>query len=287
MKKILLMAAAVAMTAMTTVSCDGGNGASLKDGVDSMAYNLGVAQSQGLKQVMTMQLGVDSVYMDEFIKGLKEGALNEADPKKDAYFKGVEMGKRIQEMSKGLSQEVYAGDTTKSVNTKNILAGLIAGMKGTDKTDPEEAYNKFQAQLDPIRKANMEKKYGDNRVAGEKYLAENKKKEGVTTTASGLQYKVLVEGTGALPTDTTKLQVNYEGKLLDGTVFDSSYERKQPITIDMAHPGVIPGWIEVLKLMPAGSKWEVTIPQELGYGESDQGVIKPFSTLVFTIEVLK
>ncbi|MBR0046874.1 MAG: FKBP-type peptidyl-prolyl cis-trans isomerase [Bacteroidaceae bacterium] len=287
MKKILLMAAAVAMTAMTTVSCDGGNGASLKDGVDSMAYNLGVAQSQGLKQVMTMQLGVDSVYMDEFIKGLKEGALNEADPKKDAYFKGVEMGKRIQEMSKGLSQEVYAGDTTKSVNTKNILAGLIAGMKGTDKTDPEEAYNKFQAQLDPIRKANMEKKYGDNRVAGEKYLAENKKKEGVTTTASGLQYKVLVEGTGALPTDTTKLQVNYEGKLIDGTVFDSSYERKQPITIDMAHPGVIPGWIEVLKLMPAGSKWEVTIPQELGYGESDQGVIKPFSTLVFTIEVLK
>ncbi len=287
MKKILLMAAAVAMTAMTTISCDGGNGASLKDGVDSMAYNLGVAQSQGLKQVMTMQLGVDSVYMDEFIKGLKEGALNEADPKKDAYFKGVEMGKRIQEMSKGLSQEVYAGDTTKSVNTKNILAGLIAGMKGTDKTDPEEAYNKFQAQLDPIRKANMEKKYGDNRVAGEKYLAENKKKEGVTTTASGLQYKVLVEGTGALPTDTTKLQVNYEGKLIDGTVFDSSYERKQPITIDMAHPGVIPGWIEVLKLMPAGSKWEVTIPQELGYGESDQGVIKPFSTLVFTIEVLK
>ena len=287
MKKVLLMAAAVAMTAVTTVSCDGGSGATFKDGVDSMAYNLGVAQSQGLKQVMTMQLGVDSVYMDEFIKGLKEGALNEADPKKDAYFKGVEMGKRIQEMSKGLSQEVYAGDTTKSVNTKNILAGLIAGMKGTDKTDPEEAYNKFQAQLDPIRKANMEKKYGDNRVAGEKYLAENKKKEGVTTTASGLQYKVLVEGTGALPTDTTKLQVNYEGKLIDGTVFDSSYERKQPITIDMAHPGVIPGWIEVLKLMPAGSKWEVTIPQELGYGESDQGVIKPFSTLVFTIEVLK
>lgn len=287
MKKILLMAAAVATTAVMTISCDGGNGASLKDGVDSMAYNLGLAQSQGLKQVMTMQLGVDSAYMDEFIKGLKEGALNEADPKKDAYFKGVEMGKRIQEMSKGLSQEVYAGDTTKSVNTKNILAGLIAGMKGTDKTDPEEAFNKFNEQLEPIRTANIEKQYGENKKAGEKYLAENKKKEGVKTTASGLQYKVLVEGDGAMPSDTATLKVNYEGKLIDGTKFDSSYDRGEPITINMAHPGVIPGWVEVLKLMPAGSKWEVTIPQQLGYGSNDQGVIKPFSTLVFTIEVLK
>lgn len=287
MKKILLMAAAVATTAVMTISCDGGNGASLKDGVDSMAYNLGLAQSQGLKQVMTMQLGVDSAYMDDFIKGLKEGALNEADPKKDAYFKGVEMGKRIQEMSKGLSQEVYAGDTTKSVNTKNILAGLIAGMKGTDKTDPEEAFNKFNEQLEPIRTANIEKQYGENKKAGEKYLAENKKKEGVKTTASGLQYKVLVEGDGAMPSDTATLKVNYEGKLIDGTKFDSSYDRGEPITINMAHPGVIPGWVEVLKLMPAGSKWEVTIPQQLGYGSNDQGVIKPFSTLVFTIEVLK
>ena len=109
----------------------------------------------------------------------------------------------------------------------------------------------------------------------------------MTTTASGLQYKVLVAGDGALPTDTTTLKVNYEGKLIDGTVFDSSYQRNQPLTINMGHPTVIEGWIEVLKLMPAGSKWEVTIPQELAYGTRDQGVIKPFSTLIFTIEVLK
>ena len=287
MKKFLMLVAVVAATAMTMVSCDGGNNATFKDDVDSLAYNLGVAQSEGLKQYMTMQLGVDSAYMDEFIKGMKEGAVNESDPKKEAYLKGLEVGKQVQQMSKGLSQEVYAGDSTKSVNVKNIIAGLVAGLKGTETMNAEEAFNKFNEQLEPIRKANTERQYADNKAAGEKYLAENKKKEGVKVTKSGLQYKVLVEGTGALPTDTAKVQVNYEGKLIDGTVFDSSYERNQPFTVDMAAPHVIEGWVEALKMMPAGSKWEVTIPQELGYGSQNQGMIKPFSTLVFTIEVLK
>ena len=287
MKKMMMMAAAVAMTAMTMVSCDGGNSANLKDGVDSLAYNFGVAQSAGLKQYMTMQLEVDSAYIDDFIKGMKEGAVNEADPKKEAYMNGLNVGKQIQQMAKGLSQEVFADDSTKKVDVKPIIAGLIAGLKGTETMTAEEAYNKFQKQLEPIRIANVEKQYGDNKAAGEKYLAENKKKEGVKTTASGLQYKVLVEGQGALPTDTSKVQVNYEGKLIDGTVFDSSYERNMPFTVDMAHPTIIKGWVEVLKMMPAGSKWEVTIPQELGYGAANMGQIKPFSTLVFTIEVLK
>lgn len=287
MKKMMMMAAAVAMTAMTMVSCDGGNSANLKDGVDSLAYNFGVAQSAGLKQYMTMQLEVDSAYIDDFIKGMKEGAVNEADPKKEAYMNGLNVGKQIQQMAKGLSQEVFADDSTKKVDVKPIIAGLIAGLKGTETMTAEEAYNKFQEQLEPIRIANVEKQYGDNKAAGEKYLAENKKKEGVKTTASGLQYKVLVEGQGALPTDTSKVQVNYEGKLIDGTVFDSSYERNMPFTVDMAHPTIIKGWVEVLKMMPAGSKWEVTIPQELGYGAANMGQIKPFSTLVFTIEVLK
>lgn len=287
MKKILMVAATVAVTAMTMTSCDGGANTSLKDDVDSLAYNLGVAQSEGLKQYMTMQLGVDTAYIDEFIKGMKEGAVNEADPKKEAYFEGLKVGKQVQQMAKGLSQEVYAGDSTKSVNAKAIVAGLVAGLTKKADLTSEEAFNKFNEKLEPIRTANTEKQFADNKAAGEKYLAENKKKEGVKVTPSGLQYKVLVEGTGALPSDTAKLQVNYEGKLIDGTVFDSSYERNMPFTVDMAQPHVIQGWVEVLKMMPAGSKWEVTIPQELGYGAQNQGMIKPFSTLVFTIEVLK
>lgn len=286
MKKILTMAAAVAVTAMTMISCDGA-GSAQKTDVDSLAYDLGVAQSEGLKQYMTMQLGVDSAYIDQFIKGMKEGALNEADTKKDAYMKGLEVGKQVQQMSKGLCQQVYPGDSTKSISPSHLLDGLVAGLKGQADITSEEAYKRFEERMEPIQEAYMLEKYGDNKKAGEEYLAKNKKKEGVTTTASGLQYKVLVAGDGALPTDTTTLKVNYEGKLIDGTVFDSSYQRNQPLTINMGRPSVIAGWVEVLKLMPAGSKWEVTIPQELAYGTRDQGVIKPFSTLIFTIEVLK
>jgi len=286
MKKIALMAAVV-MTAMTFTACKNGGKASLKTDVDSLAYTLGVAQSQGLKQYMAMQLGVDSAYIDDFIKGLKEGTVNEANPKKEAYLKGLQVGKDVQSMAKNLANDAYAGDSTQTVNPANILAGLIAGLQGTAAMTAEEAYNKFTEQLEPIRQANTEKQYGENKAAGEKYLAANKKKDGVKVTKSGIQYKVLTEGTGALPTDTSTVKVHYEGKLIDGTKFDSSYDRNQPFEVNMAAPRVIQGWVEVLKMMPAGSKWEVTIPQELAYGAQKMGQIKPFSTLIFTIEVLK
>lgn len=287
MKKIMMMAAAVAMTAMTMVSCDNNGSATLKDGVDSLAYDCGVFQSEGLKQYMTMQLGIDSAYIDDFIKGMKEGAMNEADPKKEAYLSGLAIGKDIQGMAKNLTQQVYGDDSTKTVNVKTLLAGFEAGLKNQDGRSAEEAYNDFNAKLKPVREAQLLKDFGDNKKAGEEYLAKNKKKEGVKVTKSGLQYKVLVEGDGALPTDSSTLKVNYEGKLIDGTVFDSSYERNMPFEINMRMPGVIDGWVEALKMMPAGSKWEVTIPQDLAYGAQNQGPIKPFSTLIFTIEVLK
>ena len=276
---------AVGLAAVVMASCSNGTKAEFKDDVDSLAYEMGVAQADGLKQYMSMQLGVDSTQLDQFIRGMKEGALNEADPKKDAYMKGLEVGKQIQQMAKGLSGEVYGNDSTKSVKAQNILAGLVAGLKGTAGETAEEAYKKFNAKLEPIRNKNLETQYGENKKAGEKYLADNKKKEGVVELPSGVQYKVLVKGTGALPTDTSTVSVNYEGRLIDGTVFDSSYQRNQPLSVSLAQPHVIPGWVEVLKLMPAGSKWEVTIPAEQAYGSQDMGQIKPFSTLIFTIEV--
>lgn len=288
MKKILLMAAAVATTAMTMISCNGkSENYELKTSTDSLAYYYGIAQGEGLKQYMTMQLGVDTAYMDEFIKGMKEGAVNEIDPKKTAYMKGLEIGGQIQQMSKGMSQQIFEGDSTQSINAKYVLAGICATLRGKADKTGEEAYQEFQKLAEPIHQASIEKSYGNHKAANEKYLADNAKKEGVKTLPSGTQYKVLVEGDGELPTDSTKLQVNYEGKLIDGTVFDSSYERNQPFEVDLAMPRVIPGWIEVLKLMPAGSKWEVTIPQSQAYGAQNMGEIKPYSTLIFTIEVLK
>lgn len=277
MKKMMMMAASVAVAAMTMVSCDNNASSNLKDEVDTIAYDLGVAQSEGLKQYMTYQLGVDSAYIDEFIKGMKEGSVNDTDPKKQAYMKGLEIGQQVQQMAKGLTQQIYADDSTKSVNVKHIVSGLIAGLKNTESMTAEEAGNAFNEKL-------ANRLYGENKKAGEQYLAENKKKEGVKTTASGLQYKVLVEGTGELPSDTAQVKVNYEGKLIDGTVFDSSYQRGEPAIFGLNQ--VIKGWTEGIALMPVGSKWRLYIPQELGYGERQAGKIPPYSTLIFDVELL-
>lgn len=285
MKKILSLAAVSA--AIVLASCNGGTNPTLNDNVDSLTYDLGMAQADGLKQYMTMQLQVDSTCIEDFIKGMKDGCEKELSKSEDAYRKGLDVGAQVKQMAESLSKDVYADDSTKSVNVKNLLAGLIAGLKGTAPMSSDSAYAEFNKLLEPIHNANLEKTYGDNRKAGEKYLAENKKKEGVVTLESGVQYKVLVAGDGAMPTDTTVVKCNYEGKLIDGTVFDSSYERNQPFEVNLAQANVIDGWVEVLKLMPAGSKWEVAIPYDQAYKNREMGQIKPFSALIFTIETLK
>lgn len=287
MKKLGFLAVA-AITAASFTACQNELKADLKGEVDSIAYDLGVAQAQGLKQYMTMQLGVDSAYIDDFIKGMQEGSVNEVDKKKQAYMKGLEVGAQVQNMSKGLTKDIYADDSTQSVNVKNLLAGLIDGLKGKAEKTSEEAYTEFNTKLKAIHDKNNEAKYGENKKKGEEFLAANKKKEGVTTTASGLQYKVITEGKGALPTDSSVVSVKYEGKLIDGTVFDSTEKNGgKPFEVNMKYPRVIQGWVEALKLMPAGSKWEVYIPYNLAYDTQDMGEIKPFSTLIFTIEVVE
>lgn len=287
MKKLIF--AATAFAAIMLTSCDNTNvKADLKDSVDSLTNYLGIAQSDGLKQYMKMQLQVDSAYTNEFIKGMIEGATAKDDPKQDAYMKGLTVGKQVKDMASNLSSEVYADDSTKQVPVKNLLAGIIAGLKGEATMSPDSAYGEFQRMLQPLRTAALERKYATEKAANEKFLEDNAKKEGVTVLPSGIQYKVITEGTGALPTDTSTVKCLYEGRLIDGTVFDSNTgEGREPFEVNLGMPRVIPGWVEALKLMPAGSKWEVYIPQELGYGAQDMGQIKPFSTLVFTIEVLK
>jgi FKBP-type peptidyl-prolyl cis-trans isomerase FkpA len=122
-------------------------------------------------------------------------------------------------------------------------------------------------------------------VAGEKYLADNAKKEGVTVTESGLQYEVMVQGDGDMPVATDVVKVHYKGTLLDGTEFDSSYSRDEPTTFPLNR--VIAGWTEGLQLMPVGSKYKFTIPSELAYGDRDLGKIPANSTLIFDVELLE
>ena len=143
----------------------------------------------------------------------------------------------------------------------------------------------MQSQIVAVKAKAMEKKYADNKAAGEKFLTENKTKEGVVTTPSGLQYKIITKGTGEIPADSSKVKVNYKGTLIDGTEFDSSYKRKEPATFRANQ--VIKGWTEALTMMPVGSKWELYIPQELAYGARETGgPIKPFSTLIFEVELV-
>lgn len=141
----------------------------------------------------------------------------------------------------------------------------------------EEAYEFISPINDP--------KVKEYKEANEQFMKENGKKEGVVTLPSGLQYKVIKEGNGIVPGENSLIKVHYEGYLMDGTVFDSSYKRGEPINLRVNQ--TIKGWTEVLQHMPVGSVWEVYIPQDLGYGDREQGEILPFSTLIFKIELLR
>ena len=288
MKKFTF-AALAAVAAVMMYSC--GNGtpkANLKSDVDTVSYAIGMAQTQGLKDYLVSRLGVDTAYMDDFIKGLNEGANAGDDKKKAAYYAGVQIGQQISsQMVKGINHELFGDDSTKTISLKNFMAGFIAGTVGKGGLmTVDSAQQLAQDMMRQIKAKSMEKEFGPNKKAGEDFLAKNAKAEGVQVLPSGVQYKVLKEGTGAVPSDTSLVKVNYEGKTLEGKVFDSSYQRNQPANFRANQ--VIKGWTEALTHMPAGSVWEVYIPQELAYGERQQGSdIKPFSMLIFKIELLE
>ena len=165
--------------------------------------------------------------------------------------------------------------------------GFIDALQGdTTYYNIEDASLLFKDLMSEAKEAKTEKLYGENRRAGEQFLAENSKKEGVTITESGLQYKVIVEGKGEKPQATDRVKVNDEGRLVDGTVFDSSAKHGDK-PLEFKANQVIKGWTEALTLMPVGSKWELYIPYDLAYGERDSGKIKPFSALIFTVELVE
>ena len=287
MKKLMFVAA-MAIAAATFTGC--GNStpkASLKSDVDTLSYAIGMAQTQGLKEYLVGSLDVDTAYMAEFIKGLNEGANAGDNKKKAAYYAGIQIGQQISNrMVKGINHEIFGEDSTKTISLKNFMAGFISGTTGKGGLmTVDSAQTVAQTMMQAIKARELEKTYGPNKEAGEKFLAENAKKDGVKTLPSGVQYKVIKEGTGAIPADTSLVKVHYEGKTIDGKVFDSSYKRGEPINLRCNQ--TIKGWTDAMVHMPAGSTWEVYIPQNLAYGEREQGDIKPFSVLIFKIELLE
>ena len=288
MKKFTVTALAAVAAVMMYASCDNGAPkASLKSDVDTVSYAIGMAQTQGLKDYLVGRLGVDTTYMDEFIKGLNEGANAGDDKKKAAYYAGIQIGQQISnQMVKGINHELFGDDSTKTISLKNFMAGFISGTTGKGGLmTPDSAAQVAQQLMRTIKAKNMEKEFGPNKKAGEDFLKENAKKQDVKTLKSGVQYKVIKEGTGAIPADTSLVKVHYEGRLINDTIFDSSYKRGEPTTFRANQ--VIKGWTEALTHMPAGSTWEVYIPQELAYGERAQRNIDPFSALIFKIELIE
>jgi FKBP-type peptidyl-prolyl cis-trans isomerase FklB len=176
------------------------------------------------------------------------------------------------------------------VNPQLIQQGITEVLDTTvaesfTKEEAQEMIQGFFRELAQQKQEEERKKYESNKEIGAAFLEENKSKAGVVALSNGLQYEVIKEGTGAKPTVNDKVTVHYHGTLIDGKVFDSSVERGQPATFGLRQ--VIPGWTEILQLMPTGSKWKVYIPQEMAYGERGMRDIKPFSTLIFDIELLE
>jgi len=177
-----------------------------------------------------------------------------------------------------------------TIDVQDFADGVAAVFCGSE---PKMTYDEAKAEIQKFfeameakQKAEADKMAQINAEAGKKYLEENGKRVEVKTTPSGLQYEVLTEGDGPTPKSTDRVEVHYTGKLIDGTVFDSSVERGVPATFGVTQ--VIPGWVEALQLMKAGSKWRLHIPSQLAYGPNGAGgVIGPNATLIFDVELLK
>lgn len=284
MKKIILSCLAAALVAGTLSSCKN-TSAEVKNDVDSISYAAGVMYSDGLIDYQINRNGLDSTYIKQFIKGILDGA-KEMSPKENAYQEGLNIGIQLRKnIFPMINEQILGNDSARIVNEDVFFDTFIRSLQGEamDMTS-EKAQIFIREASEKVHEKKMEEQYGANKAAGIAWLENNKNAEGVVTTESGLQYKIITLGNGEKPKETDRVKVNYRGTLIDGTEFDSSYKRNEPTTF--ALNSVIPGWTEGFQLMPAGTKFELYVPYELAYKAQDRGTIKPFSTLIFEVEFI-
>ena len=262
-------------------------------------YQMRIASADSTqKEVLQKEMNakVDSINkinaprLNQFIKGLTEAMGLEEN---SAYGNGLSIGVQFsQQMLPQFNEMLFGSDSTKSVNKDQVLAGIISALKNQElaisKMEAsgmvQSAAEKAQAEQQVRQEEELKAQHQESIAAGDAFMAENGAKEGVVTLPSGLQYEIVRAGNGPMPTETDRVKVHYHGTLIDGTVFDSSVDRGEPATFGVNQ--VIAGWTEALKLMPVGSKWRLYVPYDLAYGSADRGTIKPFSNLIFDVELL-
>lgn len=279
MKRIL--AATFAAAALLSSCNNGTPKANLKTDIDTLSYEMGMVMSADEQDFANMlkQQGSDSAYVDAFLKGYTEGMKAADDKKKMAYNLGLQAGMQIKMQLPMMEQQVFQGDSTKKVSVKNFVAGFLAQAKGKTTlkvdgklVDKKEANKRILAYM-----------FAKQRKEGQEFIAKKSKEKGVQKLTEGVLYKVIEAGSGTercAATDSVK--VKYEGKLINGTVFDSSERQDGGIaTIDLKN--VIKGWQIAIPQMPVGATWEIYLPAEVGYGENGTGPIPPFSALIFKI----
>lgn len=252
--------------------------------IGQFSYAFGKVNTGGLKQFLVQRMGIDTTYMADFLEGFNQAQATEADKKMKARLAGIEIRQQVENQI--LPQAARSiNDSVDIIDHNLFLQGFSDGIADKQNTILPVSTDSMQVLVEKQMDYYEQAKYRENIEAGEQFLAKNKKQKGVVTTPSGLQYKVITAGTGEKPTATDRVTVNYRGTLLDGTEFDSSYKRNEPTTFGVNQ--VIKGWTEALQLMPVGSKWEIYIPQELGYGSRSTGNIPPYSALIFEVELLE
>lgn len=244
----------------------------LKNFTDSINYAFGMLNGDQMRMYLLAN-DTDGTAQRDFIENI-----NKAMKVRARNPQLVMMGKQIGSAIREQEPTGLLGLENVATNFELIKQGFVNGMYDYDTQFDSRTAGEY------IENTMTQIKYGEAIAAGKKFLEENKLKEGVITTESGLQYEVIKMGKGAKPTATDKVKVHYHGTLTDGTVFDSSVDRGEPITFALNQ--VIPGWTEGVQLMPVGSKFRFYVPQELGYGARQAGSIPPYSTLIFEVELL-
>lgn len=285
MKKFFSMALVV-IAAVAVTSCGNDNPkAHLKTNIDSLSYAYGVQCTQGFDSYV-QQMGIDTIYMSEFYKGIIEGYNAGDNKKRNAYFEGLKIGMQLNTILANVNHQLTAEDSVEFLSRDNFLAGFInaAKKKGVALTNAQvDSLINYLGQK--ISAENTEKVAQKKRKAGQEFLAKKAKEAGVQKMPSGLLYKVINEGEGESPSENALVKVHYEGKLIDGTVFDASTKHGTEPTQFRANQ-VIQGWTEALTHMKKGAKWQLFIPENLAYGERQAGQIPPYSALQFTVELV-